>query len=460
MKITETTDNHNNVSRFTELLDTGNLVPTIWYHKLLRECGKSDCTAIAILSELVLLHRDHGSKEFQLNFKYFKDKFNFGLSQVKDAIIRLEKFGLITRNPRTVMILGRSFANEMFLVLNIDKVLDLSRGHDPKKFQNSIRNNNIASTEISSSNEDKLEKGQYIARNVSTPSIEISSDSTDKTEKIEGPAGNAHLPSAEISADSGDKIAKSGGFLGKKAVPSVEISSLHNIDISNNNLKSRYIDRFRDRSSKSDFLRISDEENKKADIEENEEAESLVSNSLKFGDVTKTPSLDVVKTKTELKDSSHNQSVLAKTSGKQPSVITKIRSKFSFFGKKLSEFYPLNNEDRDVLAVRSGRDFDLNFINQLMLRISDKYPGHKFYNKNCVMNYMTKLLAHELRDAVRVSNGCFRFKNNQDEQIVNTSDNGVNGDNSSHATNYGNNIPTPTIDITSKETATKDTDSI
>ena len=76
------------------------------------------------------------------------------------------------------------------------------------------------------------------------------------------------------------------------------------------------------------------------------------------------------------------------------------------------------------------------------------------------MNYMTKLLAHELRDAVRVSNGCFRFKNNQDEQIVNTSDNGVNGDNSSHATNYGNNIPTPTIDITSKETATKDTDSI
>ena len=69
MKITETTENHNNVSRFTELLDAGNLVPTIWYHKLLRECGKSDCTAIAILSELVLLHRDQGSNEFQLNFK-------------------------------------------------------------------------------------------------------------------------------------------------------------------------------------------------------------------------------------------------------------------------------------------------------------------------------------------------------------------------------------------------------
>ena len=77
------------------------------------------------------------------------------------------------------------------------------------------------------------------------------------------------------------------------------------------------------------------------------------------------------------------------------------------------------------------------------------------------MNYMTKLLAHELRDAVRVSNGCFRFKNNQDEQIVNTSDNGVNSDNSSHATNYDNNHGNNNIHAPSVvDTATKDTDSI
>ena len=95
MKITETTDNDNNVCRISKLLEAGNIAPTIWYHKLLRESGKSDCTAITILSELVLLYRYQGNKEFQLNFKYFRNKFNFGLSQVKDAVIRLEKLGLV-----------------------------------------------------------------------------------------------------------------------------------------------------------------------------------------------------------------------------------------------------------------------------------------------------------------------------------------------------------------------------
>ncbi len=56
---------------------TGNIVPGIWYHKLLRSCGKSDTTTIAILSVLVFLHRYNGDTEFQLNFNYFKNKSNF-----------------------------------------------------------------------------------------------------------------------------------------------------------------------------------------------------------------------------------------------------------------------------------------------------------------------------------------------------------------------------------------------
>ena len=377
MRITETTDNDNNVSSFTGLLDTGNLVPTIWYHKLLRECGKSDCTAIAILSELVLLHRDHGSNEFQLNFKYFKDKFNFGLSQVKDAVIRLEKLGLVARSPRTVIILGRSFANAMFLVLNIEKVLELtdetnlSDGTNvnvirPEKFQQSIRNND-------------------------NPPVEISSEVIGKAEKTQVATENSQLPYTEISAGGEDKTAKLGDFLGNFHLPSVEISSVLYIDISKNNLKSRYIDRLRDRYSKSGFLEISDEENKNRDIEGNEQADSLVGNLLQTGEVTKAPAQDEAKTKTELiyKNASHAQPIPTPTPEKQPSVITRIRSKFSFFGKKLSEFHPLSDEDRAILVTRSGRDFDLNFINQLMMRISDKYPKHKFYNNR---------LRHELYD--------------------------------------------------------------
>ena len=36
--------------------------------------------------------------------------------------------------------------------------------NDPKKFQYSIRDNNNPTTEISSGNQDKLEKGQYIIK--------------------------------------------------------------------------------------------------------------------------------------------------------------------------------------------------------------------------------------------------------------------------------------------------------
>ncbi|MBP9778924.1 MAG: hypothetical protein KBD25_07070, partial [Rickettsiaceae bacterium] len=66
-----------NISAYS--LEPGNIVPHNWYHTLLRPCGKSDTTAITILSELVFLHRYNGATEFQLNFAYFARKFNFGL---------------------------------------------------------------------------------------------------------------------------------------------------------------------------------------------------------------------------------------------------------------------------------------------------------------------------------------------------------------------------------------------
>jgi len=74
-------------SKTSKISVSGNIVPHNWYHNLLRPCGKSDTTAIAILSELVFLHRYNGSTEFQLNFGYFARKFNFGLSQAKDAVV-------------------------------------------------------------------------------------------------------------------------------------------------------------------------------------------------------------------------------------------------------------------------------------------------------------------------------------------------------------------------------------
>lgn len=79
-------------------------------------------------------------------------------------------------------------------------------------------------------------------------------------------------------------------------------------------------------------------------------------------------------------------------------------------GKKLAEFHPLTEEEGKILQIRSGREFNLNFINKLLLKLSEQYPDHSFYSRKSVLNYMAKALAFELRETCRVNNENFRFK--------------------------------------------------
>ena len=164
---------NNAESQINKISITGNIVPSNWYHNLLRPCGKSDTTAIAILSELVFLHRYNGNTEFQLNFNYFKRKFNFGVSQTKDAVIRLEQIELLKRSLRTVIVSGRRFTNEMFLVLNIENVLKLNSQDQAKKFPLSGSKEKTDSPEISSDNKYKknLEENRSSGSNVNSNSF-------------------------------------------------------------------------------------------------------------------------------------------------------------------------------------------------------------------------------------------------------------------------------------------------
>jgi hypothetical protein len=71
---------NNTDSQTNKISITENIVPSNWYHQLLRPCGKSDSTVIAVLSELLFLHHWQKTTEFHLGFDYFQDKFNFGYS--------------------------------------------------------------------------------------------------------------------------------------------------------------------------------------------------------------------------------------------------------------------------------------------------------------------------------------------------------------------------------------------
>ncbi|WP_341764051.1 hypothetical protein [Candidatus Tisiphia endosymbiont of Beris chalybata] len=94
-----------------------------------------------------------------------------------------------------------------------------------------------------------------------------------------------------------------------------------------------------------------------------------------------------------------------------------LNNKGWFKRKRLADFYPLTEEDADLLQLRSNREFNLNFINKLLLKLADQYPNHQFGNKKVLLNYMTKALVHEFRESSKVNNNNFQFKSNDPEKL-------------------------------------------
>ena len=89
--------------------------------------------------------------------------------------------------------------------------------------------------------------------------------------------------------------------------------------------------------------------------------------------------------------------------------------------KSLADHYPLSAEDCSILQSKSGRIFNLNSTNEILLSISRK-PSllrHKFPSKASFIAYMSKTLASEKRNAVQINNTGFKIKANlTKEQLV------------------------------------------
>ncbi|UCM86207.1 MAG: hypothetical protein LF885_03025 [Rickettsia endosymbiont of Culicoides impunctatus] len=92
--------------------------------------------------------------------------------------------------------------------------------------------------------------------------------------------------------------------------------------------------------------------------------------------------------------------------------ITK-RAKGWYSPRKLEEFYPLTEEDAALLRRRTGRNYELSYVNKLLIKHSEKSPNNRFPCKEAVLNYMKKTLIHEMRPPSMANNPNFNFgKNN------------------------------------------------
>ncbi|XVN41207.1 MAG: hypothetical protein RCO49_00985 [Rickettsia endosymbiont of Argas persicus] len=63
--------------------------------------------------------------------------------------------------------------------------------------------------------------------------------------------------------------------------------------------------------------------------------------------------------------------------------INAVNHKSWFKRKKLTDFHPLTQEEADLLQIKSNREFNLTFINKLLLKLAEQYPEHHFGHKKC-----------------------------------------------------------------------------
>lgn len=131
----EFTTGNSKVDAMAAMQLTGNVIPQVWYKTILRENGKPDLLGITILADICYWYRpteirDEQTGQFQGYVKKFKDKdllqrsyaqfaemFGESKRSITDAIVRLEKLGVIKRVFRTIEIGGTLYNNVLFIDL-------------------------------------------------------------------------------------------------------------------------------------------------------------------------------------------------------------------------------------------------------------------------------------------------------------------------------------------------------
>lgn len=122
---------------------TGNVIPQAWYSTLKRESGKPYLTAIVILADIVYWYRPievrdeqtgqviaykkkFRSDKLQRSYQQIADMFGISKNEATQAIIYLEKKGIIHREFREISVNGVISNNVLFIGLNPDRLREVT----------------------------------------------------------------------------------------------------------------------------------------------------------------------------------------------------------------------------------------------------------------------------------------------------------------------------------------------
>lgn len=131
------------VDRMARLQLTGNVIPQTWYQTIRKESGKPNLNAIVILADIVYWYRpveirDEGNgqligykKRFkadllQRSYQQISEQFGITKRDATNAIVELEKLGVVKRVFRSLHVNGLTVPNVLFLSLDADVLEQLT----------------------------------------------------------------------------------------------------------------------------------------------------------------------------------------------------------------------------------------------------------------------------------------------------------------------------------------------
>ncbi|MCD8073666.1 MAG: DUF6017 domain-containing protein [Lachnospiraceae bacterium] len=130
------------MDKVAEMNLTGNRIPASWFLTIKKATGKPNMNAIVVLSDIVYWYQpekildDDGKligykKRFSgeyLNRSYLQISKRYGISKrdATNAIIALEKLGVVTRMFQTVFLGGNVYPNVLFLRLDAGRLFELT----------------------------------------------------------------------------------------------------------------------------------------------------------------------------------------------------------------------------------------------------------------------------------------------------------------------------------------------
>lgn len=125
------------VNKMSRMQISGNVIPVTWYKTIRKDTGKPNLNAIIILADVVYWYRavevrdeltgqliglkkKFHSDLLQRSYQQISDQFGISKRDATNAVVELEKLGVIRRVFRTLEIGGRLVPNVLFLDLNVE----------------------------------------------------------------------------------------------------------------------------------------------------------------------------------------------------------------------------------------------------------------------------------------------------------------------------------------------------